>query len=59
MKYNLNTKHDFTGQNCNDCGYRAPSNKYLKKHVEDDHKKEKLLNAFVVPNVIIFCTDFI
>ena len=47
MKYNLNTKHDFTGQNCNDCGYRVPSNKNLKRHVEKDHKKEKLQNTFI------------
>ena len=55
----LNTNDEFTGQKCNDCGYRAPSNKYLKRHVEKDRKKEKLQNAFLVPNVIILCTDFI
>ena len=39
--------------------YRNHSNKNLKRHIEKAHKKEKLQNTFVVPNVIIFCTDFI
>ena len=33
-------------------GYRTQFNENLKKHIEKEHKKEKLLNTFVVPNVI-------
>ena len=50
--------NEFTGQerlkntDANDCGQRTPSNENLKKHVEKVHKKEKLQNTFVVPNVI-------
>ena len=31
-------------------GYRTPSNKNVKKHVENAHTEEKFQNTFVVPN---------
>ena len=50
--------NEFTGQedlknkDGNDCCQRAPCNENLKKHVAKVHKKEKLQNTVVVPNVI-------
>ena len=31
-------------------GYWTPSNKNMKKHVENAHTEEKFQNTFVVPN---------